>query len=455
MESHYRSRSWFKAIKDLGELYIVSVIPEEREIFKSQGVLSNSILDLHNPKIGGVEFKDARQYIQEFEIRLKLNIFNIAMMDRTIKNKGYEYIIEYAYLIVKKVEDFILKNDIDIVFLEATWMHEILTCEICKNLSIPVFNVQISKIIPNRFFFFKGYLNNSFYERKVKGLNAKEIYKKVMLLDKNNKPQYFDKLSNRNKFKLSKLIVLYDIIRLSVLGYSNKNVQPDWRKSLIRKIVSIIKAYILTKSNFFIANNKITNLRYVLITLHVQPEASIDVLGSKFSDQIGFVQDIARSTPSSHMVVVKEHPHAVGSRSNGFYKKLCENPNVILAHPHEDSRELIKKSDLVLSNTGTSSLEAALAGVPSAVASKMYFSSILSTSIFNPCTDSVSSLIQNGSKWRCKVDREKVIHSLVDIEKNSFLGNLWEFKIDRSVLDGENIENLRAAFKEVIDGVDA
>jgi len=183
----------------------------------------------------------------------------------------------------------------------------------------------------------------------------------------------------------------------------------------------------------------------------VQPEASIDVLGSKFSDQIGFVQDIARSTPSSHMVVVKEHPHAVGSREFKFYKKLKENPNVILAHPHEDSRELIKKADLVLSNTGTSSLEAALAGVPSAVASTMYFSSILSSSVFNPCVDSVGCLIQNGKEWKRKVVGKKVVQSLIDIEQNSFVGNLWEFKIDPSVLSEMNIKDLRSAFSEVID----
>jgi len=454
MESHYRSRSWFKAIKELGELYIVSVMPEERKIFKSEGVPNGNILDLHEPKVEEVELQVAHQYIQKFESKFELNVFDIALMDRTIKNKDYDYILKYAYIVAKKSEHFVLKNNIEVVFLEATWMHEIFMCNICKYFSIPVFNIQISKIIPNRFFFFKGYLNSTFYERKNKNLTIKAVIEKVSLLDKDSKPQYFDKLSNRNKFKLSKLLVLYDLVRLSFLNYSNKNIQPSWHRALVKKIASIMRAFVLTRSNLFVVNSNIVNLKYVLITLHVQPEASIDVLGSKFSDQIGFVQDIARTTPSSHMVVVKEHPHAIGSRKSEFYEKLRENPNVILAHPYEDSRELIKRSDLVLSNTGTSSLEAALAGVPSSVASEMYFSSILSTPVFNPCVDSVRRLIQIGKEWKRDTNRrKKAVQSLIDIESNSFVGNLWEFKIDRSVLEKENIKSLRVAFEEVIDTV--
>ena len=454
IESHYRSRSWFEAIKDLGNLYIMSTMPEEKKIFKSQGVNDRIILDLHEPKIASINLNDAKKYIIKLEKKLEINVIDLALMDRTIKLKNYDYIIKYSYFVSKKIETFVLNNNINIVFMESTWLHEILTCKICEHYSISVFNIQISKILSNRFFFFKGYLNQKFYKRCCSNVGLKSAIENISNPGSIDKPQYFDKLSKRNKITFSKFKVLYDIIRLSIFGYNNKNIQQNWLKSLILKVLSIGKASFLMKTKFFCNANKITNLKYILVTLHVQPEASIDVLGARFSDQIGFVQDIARSTPSSHFVVVKEHPHAIGGRKSGFYKKIKSSPNVILANPYEDSRALIKKADLVLSNTGTSSLEAALFGVPSSVASKMYFSEILSTPSFNPCIDSIGDLIEKGEQWKCKFDKNEAINSLLEIEKHSFEGNLWEFKIDPSVLSKKNIKNLKKAFTEVIGTVD-
>ena len=36
VESHYRSRSWFLALKDIGLTHIISVMPEEYILFKNQ-----------------------------------------------------------------------------------------------------------------------------------------------------------------------------------------------------------------------------------------------------------------------------------------------------------------------------------------------------------------------------------------------------------------------------------
>ena len=51
MESHFRSRSWFKALKGLGDIYIVSVLGEEQRLFLSSGINESHILNLHNPDI--------------------------------------------------------------------------------------------------------------------------------------------------------------------------------------------------------------------------------------------------------------------------------------------------------------------------------------------------------------------------------------------------------------------
>ena len=44
VESHYRSRSWFLALKDIGLTHIISVMPEEYLLFKKSGFKENNIL---------------------------------------------------------------------------------------------------------------------------------------------------------------------------------------------------------------------------------------------------------------------------------------------------------------------------------------------------------------------------------------------------------------------------
>ena len=135
-----------------------------------------------------------------------------------------------------------------------------------------------------------------------------------------------------------------------------------------------------------------------MITLHVQPEASIDVVGVKYFDQLDFIRQIVRTTPVSHLVIVKEHPHAFGDRPLGFYKELLSMPRVKILSPFSESRYAIKNAKLVISNTGTSSLEAAIMGVPGITATEMYFKDLLVVPSFNPSVDRVDTIL-----LKCKI----------------------------------------------------
>ena len=47
VESHYRSRTWFAALKNIGLTHIISVMPEEFLIFKNAGFPTSNILNLY------------------------------------------------------------------------------------------------------------------------------------------------------------------------------------------------------------------------------------------------------------------------------------------------------------------------------------------------------------------------------------------------------------------------
>lgn len=74
------------------------------------------------------------------------------------------------------------------------------------------------------------------------------------------------------------------------------------------------------------------------------------------------IKNIAFSLPFGYKLYVKEHPSAVGSKSNSFYKEIRKVPNVVLISPQESAESLIGKSQGVILLTSTMGLEAVLSG---------------------------------------------------------------------------------------------
>lgn len=454
VESHYRTRSWFAAIKSLDELFILSVLPEEKKLFVDGGVLNNKILDLHNPCLAKIEFNKAVKYLTEIEDKMSFSFNKIVRMDRTMRLNNYEYIVKYYYYITKNIITFIEKMNIEIVIMEPTWSHEIILCNICEYMKIPVFAPVKDKILPNRFFMFQGYLRDKPFLRGENKINQDVTDKVIALVKRGEKPQYFDKFSNRNRLNFNKFKVLYEITRLTVFGLMNKNIQPKLHLSIIKKVAAIYRVQFFTYFNKF---SKLSDLElpYILITLHVQPEAGIDVVGSSFSNQLQFVRQIARTTPAGYYVLVKEHPHDFGRRNAYFYNELYKLPNVRVLGPHENSFDAIKEARLVISTAGTSSFEAALMGIPAITAVNMYFQDLMVMDSFDPNVDQISDVLLKAKKWKESFDNEKTIKILNNMQTNVFVGNPGDCMIDPNVLSKENIRNLRDSFSEVINSIQA
>lgn len=450
MESHYRSRSWFKALKGLGELYIVSTLREERRLFLSSEIKESRVLNLHNPNLDRIDYCVSRNYVVDAEKRYGFMANEVIFTDRTLRLKDHYYVTKYLAYIIDRLEIFVRSNNISVVFIEPTWTHEILTCKICEKMGIPVWAPVKSKLAPNKFFFFSGYKNEKAFERSATECIDAVSAEFLNYVDITNKPQYFNRFNKRNKLTWSKFRVLYDISRLAITNDKNINIQPTWTCAVKKKIGAILRAPFIIRRAGFCKHSDIQD-PYVLVTLHVQPEASIDVVGGRFADQLNFIRCIARTTPATHIVVVKEHPHAFGDRKLSFYRELRAMPRVIMLSPWEESRASIQKADLVISNTGTSSLESAMLGVPAVTATKMYFEKLMVVPSFDPSTEYISELLLQAKEWRENLNMAEFRRHLGTIKKNSFPGNCGDFKIDPNIMSEGNIRNLRNAFKEVID----
>ena len=447
-ESHYRSRSWIAALKNYNNLYLLSVMPEEYKIHIEKSFAKKKICNLTplaiQQSFKSVSFKKKIDYLKKFEKKYKISLNFLVLMDRTLRNKPYTLTIDYIYKIINKEINFLVKKNIQLIFMEPTWFHELILCEIAKVKNIPVFSPVRDKLLTDKFYFFTGYERNDFFLRKHKQLNLKQLN---VGDDYPRETPFFNYFSKRNKLSFNKLFIFFRILRLSILNYRNPYIQPTFLWSIKTKFKDILRRAIFQYILPFYEPQP--NDKFILIPLHVQPEAGIDVIGEKFSNQLEFIRQICRTTPAEIIIYVKEHPHDFGRRKLEFYNELSKIPCVKLIHPSVSNKRLLESAQLVISVAGTSSLEAALIKKPAVTAVKSHFHFLMVQPTFDPFVDRVSELLDKAKKF--KVSDSQIKKFYQNTKTNLFDGNTIDCKTDPSVLHKQNLIKLKNAFLEVIE----
>ena len=162
------------------------------------------------------------------------------------------------------------------------------------------------------------------------------------------------------------------------------------------------------------------------------------------------VVNIWRQLPPDWYLVIKEHSNAIGDRSYDFYKKLRKYPRIIIMNEHADAQQLMRKSQVVITNTGTMALEAALQGIPAITLSKVIFN------ILNYCRhctwqefEQFNSLEQLVEDIRSMPQNNEDYAKLV--EEYAYDGVLTDVVTMPDVLNENNVSNLVYSFVSLID----
>jgi hypothetical protein len=128
--------------------------------------------------------------------------------------------------------------------------------------------------------------------------------------------------------------------------------EPVWADTLR------ILRHIATEATTF--EREVVEGKTAFFGLHTQPEFTTDVRAPFFTNQVALAENIARSLPVGHRLVVKEHPGMKGERPRSYYRPLKKLYNVRLVSPAVDSHALILRSDVVFTITGTTAWEGIL-----------------------------------------------------------------------------------------------
>jgi hypothetical protein len=136
---------------------------------------------------------------------------------------------------------------------------------------------------------------------------------------------------------------------------------------LYGKLVSPFKAGVHNwkYSKHYISQDQLDSIDFAFYPLQSEPEISSLIWGKSYMNHIETIRNVARSLPVGMKLLVKEHPRALGYRSYGYYRKILEIPNVLLACPDQEVQPIIQRSKLVISVATFVAFEAVIKHIPS------------------------------------------------------------------------------------------
>lgn len=165
--------------------------------------------------------------------------------------------------------------------------------------------------------------------------------------------------------------------------------------------------------------------QFFLYPLHLEPEAATLVLAIPYADQLATVKNIAFTLPFPYKLYVKEHPTAMGSRPDAFYKTLKKIPNVVLIDPSQNVPQLLQKSAGVITLTGTMGMEAVLAGKPAYVLGDVFYT-------YHPLCRKIVNFDDLRERIRLDLSQKPKVNNLQDVNLR-FMASYVRYTIEGSI----------------------
>lgn len=381
---------------------------------------------------------------------------DLLIRDRILKFntvQGSAYLTKLKYVIY----DFLQFNNISHVFGELTWSHEVIINRICrfvKSCNTSSYNPHTLRIPQQTFGFFLDEFQSNLSQHKLEGdISApmKDRYA-VSMLDSGKAiplPDYL-KLNDKIIAKSNKLTS--KITRLINVFFGRVDIEdPTLEASKLRRITAGIKVFINAKVYSMVTKvslESVEKLPFYLYPLHKQPEASIDVIGKYYDDQLLNIRNIASQLKDEEYLLVKEHSNAIGDRGYKFYKQLSGYPRVLLIDEKVNTKALIELSLGVFTVSGTAALEASLKGISSYCFSAVYFRhleycNVVTLNDFNEQSNCNGSQTDGPSH----LSNQEFVNTML---KSACDGIISNPRSDSRCVSAENIVSVASEFYDLI-----
>jgi len=439
---HYCLAYYFQK-KYESDLYaIIDITNRPKKFFEKQNLVNFEKVWFLHDYIVKKNLKPDLKFLSNFEKKYDLNLWQMVLNERLFYLHNYYYnfssdeilsILEQECKLFENILETI-KPDFFIT-KETALHHQHLFYELCKKNNIRVLMLTHAKVGSK--FLISEKMHKIDNMEKLENINFSNRdfpdLQKYLRSDDNTKNliAYSHKRENFNLQKIKGF--------LQFLFHSNTNIKTNFLYYGRIKPKVLSKEILLRLESFrrkqFIDKNLLLKINedepFILFTLNQEPERSLLIAAPFLTNQIETVRHIAKSLPIDYKLYVKEHfsQSLREWRPIHKYKQIISIPNVKLFHPFASAIELIKKSSLVITVSGTASLEAAFYGKPSIVFTEMGFSFLPSIFKINSL-DELPKTIRTALKH--KVDPIEIDKYVTLIDKNSFYFDLFNYQLDEA-----------------------
>ena len=390
-----------------------------------------------------IEIKNSKpdiKYLEDFEKRYSINIWELGLNERIFYNYNdfYKFSHDEILSILEKecklYENILDEVKPDFLITSETALHQQhLFYEICKKRGVKILMLHQSKLA------YKCIISQELHKIDFmpdldqivsKNRSFDELLSKLKSFDTGKQTKFY--ASNFGKSKSSKLKALFEFV------FKSNNSNIDTHFSYFGRTKSkVISKYFLyafqTKSRKSFIDNNLEfeihpNEKFILFTLHQEPERVLLIGAPFYTNQIEIIRQIAKSLPIGFKLYVKEHfsQELREWREISYYKEILEIPNVRLYHPTSNIEELIAKSSLVISISGTSGLEAAFFQKPSIVMADLGYTILPSIQKLDSI-ENLPNLIRNGLDM--KVEANDLDRYLTILDEHSFDFDLKSYEM--------------------------
>ena len=387
--------------------------------------------------------------ILDSEAGCELTANQILLMDQFVAAKNKPNIHEYLYRYYHDIKRFLIEKQATHLVVEPTNTNELIAYMICRELDIKYVVPRPTRYPSRRLIFVDSYRDHVIYQRPD---DDPDILGKTLIDDFTKKtptPDYCEFQSQDNKLVLARSLLKSlgnRIVRGTVLSRNNLT-HHNLSSRMSTTLKSLVNA---TYIRYFCHFTKLSDIsgRVAYFPIHVQPESSIDVMGSYFSEQLKLIKDIRRALPFDTTLVVKEHPDLFWVNPMRLLRAIQRIPGVAMIKYDVPLPELLRRADLVLTVSGTTAYEAGLLGVPAITFCPMFFSGLSSVATCTNIVELKGLIHQLLSGF--ERDYEADCAFMEKMMKNSYRA-MWDSPVrSPEVLGPDNVGNLTDAFLKLL-----
>lgn len=375
------------------------------------------------------------------------------LLDRVLRNftrkKAFRILSDYAL----HFQEFILKNEIKVVFGEISLGCELLFYYISKLHAVeyrdPLNTYAFNEL---RLIFFDNFHSS-------KTLKKRDETVKIIGREEEIRAEISKRLLGDINTKIGSKIKIVSFEKtFKKLTFLLKNYDSfDYRYHYSLKLHNL-KRYLEFKTNKFLfsySNVEYKNERYFYFPLHIQPEATPDIVSPFYNNQLFLIEQIAKALPNGLILLVKEHPNKASGVSFSERLRLLKSQTVKFISPLVKSTDLIKHSKGVITIAGTAGIEARYLRKPTLLFSEIYYGDFLANVTkcydFSHLPDKLKEMAHNAEDTKFCESDEDIIKFFHTMQANTYLGYIYDPFIDTEVLKPKNVKLIAKAINLFIN----